>query len=96
MCLRFINAIINVMQDDLIQLKVNNLITLRQLLSNFVIVTVSGTIGLLFLPNTFIKFVLLVLGLFYSGLFITNLMSTTKELNTILYKRKGINELRNS
>ena len=76
------------MQDDLIQFKVNNLIALRQLLSNFVIVTVSGTIGLLFLPNIFIKFILLALGLFYSGLFIINLMTTTKELNTILYKTR--------
>lgn len=78
------------MQDDLMQFKVNNLIALRQLLSNFVIVTVSGTIGLLFLPNTSIKFILIVLGLFYSGLFVTNLMSANKELNTILYKRKRV------
>ncbi len=69
------------MQDDLVKLKVNNLTALIQLLSTFVIVTLSGTIGLLFLPNTFIKFALLVLGLFYIGLFITNLVSTTKKLN---------------
>ena len=60
LCLRFISAIINVMQDDLIQLKVNNLIALRQLLSNFVIVTVSGTIGMLFTPHCFLKYFLLV------------------------------------
>ncbi len=88
MCLSSLNAIIKVMQGDLIQLKVNNLIALRQLLSTFVIVTVSGTIGMLFTPHCFLKYFLLLIGGFYSCLFISNLSNTIKELNSILYKTR--------
>ena len=85
MCLSSLNAIIKVMQGDLIQLKVNNLIAL---LSTFVIVTVSGTIGMLFTPHCFLKYFLLLIGGFYSCLFISNLSNTIKELNSILYKTR--------
>lgn len=88
MCLSSLDAIIKVMQGDLIQLKVNNLIALRQLLSTFVIVTVSGTIGMLFTPHCFLKYFLLLIGGFYSWLFISNLSNTIKELNSILYKTR--------
>ena len=66
-------------------LKVNNLIQLRALLTNTLIVLIGGTVGLLFVPAGVLKYLLFFIGCFYIFLFIANLSSTIKELNGILY-----------
>ncbi len=71
--------------DKKTELKVNNLIQLRALLTNTLIVLIGGTIGLLFIRDSIIKYVLLTLGCFYTFLFLANLSSTVREINGILY-----------
>ncbi len=71
--------------DKKTELKVNNLIQLRTVLTNTLIVLIGGTVGLLFVEASVLKYILLILGCFYILLFIANLSNTIREVNGILY-----------
>ena len=71
--------------DKRTEVKINNLIALRQLVTNVAVVVVGGTLGLLFIPNSLLKYSLIFIGVFYSCLFITNLSSILRELDNLVY-----------
>ena len=75
--------------DKKTELKINNLIQLRTLLTNTLIVLIGGTVGLLFVEASALKYLLLILGCFYILLFIANLSNTIREINGILYSEEG-------
>lgn len=70
------------------KLKVNNLIALRQLLTNTLTVLIGGTVGLLFINASPLKYVFIFIGLFYVYVFTANLSSTISELNLLLNKEE--------
>lgn len=72
-------------RDKLTELKIQELISLRQLLTTTITILVGGTIGLIFISKfIIIRLILFVLGLYYTGLFVSNLKSTMSELNMLL------------
>ena len=51
--------------DKRTEIKINNLIALRQLVTSVLVILISGVSGMLFLPNTNLKYILLMLGFYY-------------------------------
>lgn len=74
--------------DKKTKLRIDNLIQLRTILTNTLIVLVGGTVGILFTEASILKYILLTLGCFYILLFIANLSNTIREINEILYKEE--------
>ena len=70
--------------DKKTKLRIDNLIQLRTILTNTLIVLVGGTVGILFTEASILKYILLTLGCFYILLFIANLSNTIREINEIL------------
>ena len=58
-----------------IKILTNNLIQKRQMVMSLFALLVSGTIGLMFLYNTLLKFILLTIGLYYIFVLILNYSS---------------------
>ena len=75
--------------DKKTKLRIDNLIQLRTILTNTLIVLVGGTVGILFTEASILKYILLTLGCFYILLFIANLSNTIREINEILYKEEN-------
>ena len=74
--------------DKKTKLRIDNLIQLRTILTNTLIVLVGGAVGILFTEASILKYILLTLGCFYILLFIANLSNTIREINEILYKEE--------
>ena len=72
--------------DKRTEVKINNLIALRQLLTSVLVILISGVSGMLFLPNTSLKYILLTLGFYYIFVLLLNVSSVNRELNEYLYK----------
>ena len=72
--------------DKRTELKINNLIVLRQLVTSVLVILISGVSGMLFLPNTNLKYILLTLGFYYIFVLLLNVSGVNRELNEYLYK----------
>ena len=72
--------------DKRTEVKINNLIALRQLVTSVLVILISGVSGMLFLPNTNLKYILLALGFYYIFVLLMNVSSVNRELNGYLYK----------
>lgn len=72
--------------DKRTEVKINNLIALRQLVTSVLVILISGVSGMLFLPNTSLKYILLTLGFYYIFVLLLNVSSVNRELNGYLYK----------
>lgn len=72
--------------DKRTELKINNLIALRQLVTSVLVILISGVSGMLFLPNTNLKYILLTLGFYYIFVLLLNVSGVNRELNEYLYK----------
>lgn len=72
--------------DKRTEVKINNLIALRQLVKSVLVILISGVSGMLFLPNTSLKYILLTLGFYYIFVLLLNVSSVNRELNEYLYK----------
>ncbi len=72
--------------DKRTEVKINNLIALRQLVTSVLVILISGVSGMLFLPNTSLKYILLTLGFYYIFVLLLNVSSVNRELNEYLYK----------
>ena len=72
--------------DKRTEIKINNLIALRQLVTSVLVILISGVSGMLFLPNTNLKYILLMLGFYYIFVLLLNVSSVNRELNGYLYK----------
>lgn len=68
--------------------KIDELIALRTSIIQVLIVLVSGTIGLLFIKNMILQFILIPLGFFYICVLISNLDNIGQQINEILKFRK--------
>lgn len=76
----------NQIMDKRTEVKINNLIALRQLVTSVLVILISGVSGMLFLPNTSLKYILLTLGFYYIFVLLLNVSSVNRELNEYLYK----------
>lgn len=74
-----------------IKILTNNLIQKRQMVMSLFALLVSGTIGLMFLHNTLLKFILLTIGFYYIFVLIINYSNNEKELNRYLRKLENLN-----
>ncbi len=74
-----------------IKILTNNLIQKRQMIMSLFALLVSGTIGLLFLPNISFKWGLFIFGVYYICVLIINYSNNEKELNRYLKKLEDIN-----
>ena len=72
--------------DKRTEIKINNLIALRQLVTSVLVILISGVSGMLFLPNTNLKYILLMLGFYYIFVLLLNVSSVNRKLNGYLYK----------
>jgi hypothetical protein len=75
--------------ENLIFKKVDELVALRTSIIHVLIVLVSGTLGLLFVHNSVLKFVLIPVGFYYACVLALNLDSIAKQISEILPFRKG-------
>ncbi|MFA7658122.1 MAG: hypothetical protein WCY19_01675 [Candidatus Gastranaerophilaceae bacterium] len=72
------------MDKEILKLKVTNLIALRTNLTNVVLILSGGLASLFFLPNSLLKYVLIIIGGFYLVTFIFNLRNTIETISKIL------------
>lgn len=77
--------------EDMIDKRINNLIAPRQLVTQVLIVLISGVVGVLFIPDSPLKAGLFVLGVYFIIILSKNLMEIMSELNGYLYKKQGKN-----
>lgn len=73
--------------EDIIDKRINNLIALRQLITQVLTVLISGVVGVLFIPDSPLKAGLFILGVYFIIILSKNLINTMSELNGYLYKR---------
>ncbi len=71
-----------------LKLIIKNLLSLRQNLINILIVLISGVIGVCFMPNNILKFVLIGIGLLYIAIFGKNLHQTEEKINNYLFEKR--------
>ncbi len=75
--------------DELTKTKIDNLISLRQLIVQVLVVLIGGSIGLLFTANTLLKWGLFVIGAIYVILLAKKLNKISNELKSYLYKKEN-------
>ncbi len=75
------------LEFEKIKLKVNNLVALRQLLTQTLALLIGGVAGIWFTANSALKFILITAGIFYIAVLAKNLYSAIYELNENLYKK---------
>jgi len=75
--------------DELTKTKIDNLISLRQLIVQVLVVLIGGSIGLLFTTNTLLKWGLFVIGAIYVILLAKKLNKISNELKSYLYKKEN-------
>jgi len=80
------------MDKEILKLKIKSLVALRTSIINVLIVLIGGIVGLIILPKTIIKVLLLCAGVFYVCVFLSNLNWVTTEINNVLDKGKDKNE----
>lgn len=73
-----------------IKILTNNLIQKRQMIMSLFALLVSGTVGLMFLNNTLLKFILLTFGFYYIFVLILNYNSNEEKLIKLLQKLERI------
>lgn len=78
------------MDKEILKLKVESLVALRTNLINILIVLIGGIISLLFLPDYSFKYSLIILGVFYVLVFLSNLLSINNKLDKLLVIEKEI------
>ncbi|MEI8128279.1 MAG: hypothetical protein WCG95_01550 [bacterium] len=76
------------MEKEILKLKIDNLIALRTNLTNVVLVLSGGLASLCFLSDSVLKYVLIVVGLFYLITFVSNLRNTIGTIYKILDQGK--------
>lgn len=69
-----------------IKILTNNFIQKRQMIMSLFALLVSGTVGLMFLNNTILKFILLTFGFYYIFVLILNYNSNEEKLINLLQK----------
>lgn len=79
----------NMDKKDIIQSRITNLINLRQIVSQALIVLIGGIIGLFFMPNHTAKYIAITLGLMYVPILMKDLFKINKELKEYLYHKEG-------
>ncbi len=75
--------------DELTKTKIDNLISLRQLIVQVLVVLIGGSIGLLFTANTLLKWGLFGIGAIYVILLAKKLNKISNELTSYLYKKEN-------
>lgn len=78
------------MEKEILKLKIQSLVALRTNLINILIVLIGGIISLLFLPDYSFKYLLIILGVFYVLVFLSNLLSINNKLDKLLIVEKEI------
>lgn len=72
--------------DELTKVRVNNLISLRQSLLVLLPVLIGGTVGMVFVNgHALLRIMLIILGVFFTGVMIFSLCKTITELNRCIY-----------
>ncbi len=74
-------------QLKILELKINDLISLRQLVTQTLVVLIGGVVGLFFLPDSKLKYVVIIIGLLYVFFIGKTLYRTINKINKYLYKR---------
>lgn len=77
-------------EEKVFEYKVKNLIALRTTLCNMIAVLAGGVMWLTFLDAPKYRLLFVVIGVYFVCLFAISLIKTITELNTIIYKKKGI------
>ncbi len=80
----------NDIELNAIKILTDNLIQKRQMIMSLFALLVSGTIGLMFLHNTLLKFILLTIGFYYIFVLILNYSSNEEKLIKLLQKLERI------
>lgn len=80
----------NDIELNAIKILTDNLIQKRQMIMSLFAFLVSGTIGLLFLPNISFKWGLFIFGIYYICVLIINYSSNEEELIKLLQKLERI------
>ncbi len=77
-------------ENDLkiVEIRVKNLMLSKQLIIQTLIVTAGGTMGLLFMPNTALRNVLIFIGVLFSIALIKSFQSIDSEINGYLYGKR--------
>lgn len=73
---------------ELLKLNVNNSIAKRQMIISLFALLVSGTVGTLFISNSLAKYILIIIGCYYSCLMILNYRSNENELYKFLSRKR--------
>ncbi len=76
---------------EILKLNVQNAISKRQMIISLFALVVSGTIGLLFLDKSFVKYLLMGLGFYYTFILILNYLSNESKLNQMLKRKREKN-----
>lgn len=76
------------MDKEILKLKVNNLVALRTSLTTVILVLGGGLASICFIPDSFLKYVLIVIGVYYLIVVIANLRNTISEIYKILENGK--------
>ena len=74
--------------DELTKTRVENLVSLRHLLTQVLVVLIGGSIGILLTVNTPLKCGLFAAGLAYTIILLRKLNDISNELKSYLYKRR--------
>ncbi len=72
----------------ILELKIKDLISLRQLITQTLVILIGGVVGLFFIPESKLKYIVIVFGVFYVMVLGKNLYSTINKIDKYLYKKE--------
>ena len=71
-----------------LELKIKDLVSLRQLITQALVVLIGGVVGLFFIPESKLKYIVIAFGVFYVVVLGKNLYSTINKIDKLLYKKE--------
>lgn len=77
-------------EDEIIQNRITSLIALRQFTAQTLVILVGGIVGLLFMLDNKIKFIVILVGVLYAIMLVKKQRSIIDELSEYLYNKKRI------
>lgn len=69
------------------ELKIKILLSLRQNVTNALIVLIGGVVGMCFMPDTILKYIFIAVGIFYAIILMKNLYYAETGLKDILQRK---------
>ena len=73
----------------IIEIRVKNLMLSKHLIVQTLTVIIGGIAGLGFMPNTGLKYFLIIAGALFAIIFINNYQDVNQEINRYLYRNKN-------